>query len=313
MKKEFLILIAVIIMAGGYLFLHKEDQNTVKLPEIQKIDTSKITEMIIESSLGSIQFTKKEDNWVLTEKAFPADAASIQNMMDTFKSFRLTALVSEKTDLQRYELDKKQRVNVKLLENNSSFFELSIGKTAPSYNHTFVMINGNKNIYHANGSFRSDFKKALDDFRDKKVFQFKEKSIKKISIDKDLNEKTVVAQEKKNKQNNTSISWVAEDGTSIDRQAVSGLLSKLSFLECERYAEDLKKEDLKNKKKLFAIHLENSDRMELILYKSKKQEAFIGTSSMSDYIFYLSQFNGKEITEEINKILGIETEKNSDN
>jgi len=114
MKKEYLILIVIIIFASSYLLLHKENQNNYTLPKIEKIDTSKVTGIII-----------------------------------------------------KRELDEKKGVHVKLLENSNTVFELTIGKLAPSYNHTFVMIANDKNIYHASGSFRGDFNKTVDEFKKK--------------------------------------------------------------------------------------------------------------------------------------------------
>ncbi|MCP4672486.1 MAG: DUF4340 domain-containing protein, partial [Desulfobacula sp.] len=116
MKKEYLILIAIIIFAGSYLFLHKEDQANYQLPEIKTINTAKITGIIIKKDQDTITFTKKNETWVLTDQKFPVDSKSVQDMFDTFKTFKLTALVSQKSDLQRYELDEKKSIHVKLLE-----------------------------------------------------------------------------------------------------------------------------------------------------------------------------------------------------
>jgi len=167
MKKEYLILIAIILFAGSYLFLHKEDQANYKLPEITAIDTAKITRIIIKKDQGTIKFTKKNKDWVLTDKELPADSSLVQNMFDTFKTFKLTALVSQKSDLQRYELDEKKSINIKLLDKEKTIFEFTVGKQAPSFNHTFVMIASDKNIYHAKGSFRADFNKTVDEFKEK--------------------------------------------------------------------------------------------------------------------------------------------------
>ncbi|MDM8537898.1 DUF4340 domain-containing protein, partial [Desulfobacterales bacterium HSG17] len=167
MKKEYLILIAIIIFASSYLLLHKENQNNYTLPKIKKIDTSKITGIIIKRKQETIKFIKEGDNWVITDKEIPADKVAVQDMLDMFTTFQLTALVSEKNDLQRYELDEKKGVHVKLLENSNTVFELTIGKLAPSYNHTFVMVANDINIYHASGSFRGDFNKTVDEFKKK--------------------------------------------------------------------------------------------------------------------------------------------------
>ncbi len=313
MKKEYLILIVVIIFASSYLLLHKENRDNYKLPEIEDINTSKLTGIIINSSNGNIKFIKKGESWVLTDKEFPADSSSVQDMFDILKTFKLTALVSQNKNLQKYELDKKKHVRVKLLENNKTIFEFTIGKLAPSFNHTFVMLANDKNIYHANGSFRGHFNQSLDDFRDKKVLEFHEKSIKQFSIEKDGKTKTLISKEEKEEEKENHITWSSEDGTSADKKVVSDLLSSISFLKCEQYPATPDKGSLKDKQPLCRIQLENKDTIELTIYKNDKQDNFIGISSMSDYLFSLSEFDGSRIVENIEKLLGIEKKEEKEN
>ena len=309
MKKEYLVLIALILIFSAYLLLHKENKDHNTLPEIEKIDTNKITGLIIDKKQGPIVFTKKEGKWTLTDKEYPADSHAVENMLDTFKDLKLSALVSQKRDLIRYELDAEKQIRVKILEGKKTVFEFSIGKTAPTFNHTFVMLANDTNIYHANGSFRSDFEKTKDDFRDKKVLEFKEVSIKKITIEKDGISRILTAKEDKKDKEEAGITWSFEDGTIADKEEISNLLSAVSFLECEKYLESPAKNDLEKKASLCKILLENEDKIALTLYEGNKEETVFGSSSMSEYAFALSRFNGKEIVSNIEKLLGIKKEK----
>ena len=254
-------------------------------------------------------FTKKEGKWTLTDKEYPADSHAVENMLDTFKDLKLSALVSQKRDLIRYELDAEKQIRVKILEGKKTVFELSIGKTAPTFNHTFVMLANDTNIYHANGSFRSDFEKTKDDFRDKKVLEFKEVSIKKITIEKDGISKILTAKEDKEDKEEAGITWSFEDGTIADKEEISNLLSAVSFLECEKYLESPTKNDLEKKASLCKILLGNEDKIALTLFKGDKEDALLAISSMSEYAFVLRQFNGKEIVSNIEKLLGIKKEE----
>ena len=309
MKKEYLILIVLILIFSAYLLLHKENKDHYTLPEIEKIETGKITGLIIDKKQGIIEFTKKEKLWTLTDKKYLADSNAVENMLDTFKEFKLSALVSEKGDLRRYELDVEKQIQVKILEGEQTVFEFSIGKTAPSFNHTFVMLADDTNIYHANGSFRSNFEKAEDDFRDKKVLEFKEESIKKIIIEKDGLSKTLMAKEEKKAEEETLLTWSAEDGSTADKELVSNLLSAVSFLECEKYLASPAKNDLEKKAALCKIRLENESDFELTLFKGDKEDMLLGISSMSEYAFVLRQFNGEEIISNIENLLGIKKEE----
>jgi hypothetical protein len=313
MKKEYLILIALILILGAYLLFNEENKDNYILPEVAKIDISKITGLIIDKKQGPIKFTKKGKKWVLTDKEYPADLPSVENMLDTLKTLKLSALVSQKGDLQRYELDDEKYIRVKVLEGTKTLFEFTMGKTAPTFNHTFVMLTNNKDIYHANGSFRSHFDKAEDDFRDKKVLEFKEKSINRFTIEKDGLSKTLISKEIKKDDKDTLLIWSSEDGTSADKEEILSLLSSVSFLECEKYIDSPTKNDLKKEKPLCRIRLENDSSVELMLFETDKEDIFKGISSMNDYAFVLSQFNGKQIVSTIEKLLGItQQEENKD-
>ena len=312
MKKEYLILIALILLFSAYLFLHKENKDHYTLPEINKIDTSQLTGLVLEKKEGPLLFTRKDKQWVLTDKAYPADQASVDGMLDALKTLKLSALVSEKQDLKRYELDDEHRILIKALKGEDPVFEFTLGKTAPTQNHTFVMLKEDKNIYHAGGNLKSHFDKTVEDFRDKKVLEFKEASLKRILLEKDGKSKTLVPREEKKEEKEdkekTAVAWTPEDGTPIDHQAVSALLSTLSFLKCQQYPDSPAKAELEKNKPFCKIILENETRLELMLFKGDQEEQVYGISSMNGYAFELSRFSGKEIFSNIDKLMGIQKE-----
>lgn len=309
MKKEYLILVALILSLSAYLLFHKESKDNYTLPEIVKMDGSKITGLVLDKKQGAVAFIKKEKKWVLTDKEYLADSASVGRMLDTLKMLKLSALVSQKDDLKRYGLDDKTHIRVKVMEGEKTIFEFTMGKTASTFNHTFVMLKDDKNIYLANGNFKSNFDKTQDDYRDKKVLELNEESIKRFTIEKDGISKTLISKEGKNQKEDTSIIWSSGDGTSADKALISNLLSSVSFLKCEKYLDSPAKNDLKNEKPLYKIHLENGSPIELTLFKTDKENIFKGISSLNKSAFVLSRFNGKEIASTIDKLLGITKEE----
>jgi Domain of unknown function (DUF4340) len=302
MKKEYLILVALILILGAYLLLHKENKDNYVLPQIAKIDTSKITGLVIDKKPGAIKFTKKENAWLMTDKKYLANSSLVDTMLDTLKTFKLSALVSQKEDLKRYELDDEKNIKVKAMNGQKIAFEFSMGKTAPSFNHTFVRLANDKNVYHANGNFRSNFDKTVEDFRDKKVMGFKQESISQIAIEKDGLSKTLVS--KKDKQAD-AITWLSDDGAPADKKMISTLLSGLSFLKCEKYLNSFTRKKLEEQEPLCKIRLKNEENLILTLFKTDTQDNLMGVSSMNEYVFELSQFTGKEIISNIDALLGI--------
>jgi len=305
MKKEYLILIVLILLFSAYLFLHKENKDNYTLPEIKKIDPTQLTGLILEKKDGPVKFTRKEKQWVLTDKEYPADTALIESMLDALKTLKLSALVSEKQDLKRYELDEENRITVKAMKNDETVFEFSMGKTAPTQNHTFVMIKNDKNIYHAGGNLKSKFDRTVEDFRDKKVLEFKDASLKKVTLEKDGKSISLISKEEKKDKEKTEVVWSSEDGTPIDNQVMTTLLSTLNFLKCQKFLDSPTKAELEKNKPLCKIFFENEAPLELILFNGDKEEKIIGISSMNNYAFELSRFSGKEIISNVEKLLGI--------
>jgi hypothetical protein len=196
------------------------------------------------------------------------------------------------------------------MKEEDSVFEFVVGKTAPTQNHSFVMIKNDKNIYQANGNLKSNFDRMVEDFRDKKVMEFKEASLKKVTLEKDGKSRTLIPQEVKKEtekdKGKTMAIWTSEDGASVDNQAVSTLLSTLTFLKCQKYLDSLTKAELEKTAPLCKITFENEGSLELILFKGDNEDKINGISSMNGYAFELSRFNGREINSTIDKLLGIQ-------
>ncbi|MBF0259817.1 MAG: DUF4340 domain-containing protein [Desulfamplus sp.] len=120
----------------------------------------------------------------MTDKNYPASKESVTQILDIVKDLKLSALVSESGNLNPYELDSKNRISVTVKSAVETLRKFEIGKTAPSFRHTFVRLDGNSNVYHAAKSFRRDFDKTVDDLRDKKVLSFDKSKISSIALKK---------------------------------------------------------------------------------------------------------------------------------
>ena len=324
MKKEYLILIAIILILGAYLFLHQENRDNYALPVTQKIEASQISRINLFSQKETIEFRKKADHWVINKEEYAASSSDIQNMIDTIATFKLTALVSETGEKRRYELDDEHHVRVNVFKGDQSIFEFSMGKTAPTFNHTFVMLKDDKNIYHANGSFKSNFDKDMDDFRDKKVLEFKKESIQKFSVEKDGLSKTFVAENQtahtqaantaetkktESAEETREVSWRSTDDSLVDPKTITELLSSISSLECETYSYEITKTELNTHPPLCTISLENPDKLRLEIFKKGDGDPLFGISSMNNDAFLLSAYGGQEIITKIEALLGIEKEE----
>ncbi|MFN2435581.1 MAG: DUF4340 domain-containing protein [Desulfotignum sp.] len=310
MKKEYLILILIIAVLTGYLVLNKKDRRHYTLPDPPAVDTKKIDRLTVEKTDQTLDFIRTESGWVVTKQSYPADSAAVKQMLTVISDLTLSALVSEKQDVIRYELDDTHRLAVTAFEGETPVLSFKIGKPASTYNHTFVMLENDPNIYQANDSFRSHFNKSLDEFRDRRVLTFQEAHIKAITIQTPEKEVVLTAREPAGDDTpDTEPVFNYQDGTSADPKTVSDLLDSLSDLTCDRFLPDTKKTDMESSSPILTILLENDATRVLKLFEQNGDDPMPATSSMNDHAFLLKNHVAEDITSYAHDLAGLTPEQ----
>lgn len=329
MKKEYILLIILILGLSAYLGLKKDGQVHYELPTIPQIDTTRIDRMEISKTDRIVFLDKSEKGWTVTDKKFPANPDKIEQILGTLKKIQLSALVSEANDLARYELDDTHAVTVKALADKKILRSFVIGKTAPSDKHTFIYLNDkDRTVYQANGNFKSQFDKTVADFRDKKVLGFDPDSMKKVTLEKQGKTVTLVkapAPKKPDQEKNDAKKglttektvtekavWKNEDGSVADQKTVSDLLSSLSKLECQAFMDDDKASRLKEIQPSCKILLENDKTFVLNLFDENDDQDVEGSCSYTPYAFILTSYKAEDIVSYTDKLLGIEQQDSTE-
>lgn len=302
LKKEYILLAAVIVGLVAYLVFRKSDQTHYQLPEPPKISKDDISRIEIKTADRTIELKKKDGAWVIGPKDYPMDANRIKDILDTIDALKLTALISESKNYARYDLNPAKKLTVKAWSGKTPVREFDIGKTAPTYQHTFVKLAEDPNVYHARGYFRTRFDKSVEDFRDKAVLSFNKVEIKEVDIIKD-NDKYVVtrktaAEDKDDKTAKAEktdadagikkTEWQTTVGKPVEPEKLDSLLSTLSDLECDGYVEDARKENFKDP--IFAVTLKGAKDYTLKVFPKLKEDAdeYPAVSSGNPYVFLLS-------------------------
>ncbi|MDX9962659.1 DUF4340 domain-containing protein [Desulfobacter postgatei] len=329
MKKEYIILTILIIGLVAYLGLKKDNQVHYELPTIPQVDTTRIDRVEISKADRLVVLNKGENGWTVTDKKFSANPEDIEQMIGTLKAIKLSALVSEAKDLARYELDDTHAVKVKALAGKEAVRSFVIGKTAPSYNHTFIYLDDkDRTVYQANGNFKSQFDKEIADFRDKKVLEFDPAGVKKVTLEKQGQIVTLIKsqtpettdQEKDEIKKNLiekkpvpkeSI-WKKEDGSVTDQKTISDLLSSLSKLECQAFLDEDKAARLKEIQPSYKILLENDKTFILNLFNKNENQDVEGSCSYTPYAFTLTSYKAEDIVSYADKLLGIQQQDSTE-
>jgi uncharacterized protein DUF4340 len=312
MKKEYILLLILIITLCSYLFFHNKNQTSSLLPEISIIDNAEIESIDIIKSNEIINCFKDNGNWVVTENKFPGDAGIFSEMIVSIKNLTITTLISEKDDLKRYDLDKDKSIKVIAKGEKGIVREFSIGKTAPTQKHTFITIDTNKGVFHASGNLRRKFNKSVDNLRDKQIQKLDQATIEIIEISKGSIRRAVSKTDDKNPET----PWHSRDKKNLNTESITSLLETLADLKCSGYVDTQMGTDLKNKTSLLTIILktgeESGQEYKIELFPKTEQKKYMGISSQNKYIFVLEDYVADSIISDTDKLLNIEAEKDND-
>ena len=304
MKKEYLILAVIIVVLGGYLYFQDANRSQYDLPTISKVTAKEVTKVEIEKSGNQIVLNRDGDDWAIGEEKYPAESGKVKEMLAIVEDFQLTALVSTSKAYTRYDLSEDKRIVVKAYAGDQVKRSFDIGKEADTYQHTFVKIPKDPNIYHARKNFKRTFDVSVDDLRDKKVLSVSPSSVTEFSVvsgDKTIElAQTKVPVEKETDESETekappaeedkeasTLVWQDAAGNTVKEDTVTGFLSKFSHMACDGYIKDKTKADFQNP--IHTVTLKGAQTDTLSIFEKKEDDtAYPAVSSQNDCPFTLS-------------------------
>ena len=315
-KKEYIILALIIVALSVYLVMRRGDRTLYELPDLPQVSQKEITRLQISRDKAIIDLNRKDSNWYLAPKEYPADADKVKNMLDNIEKLTLTALVSESGNYSLYDLSGEAKINVKAWQGDSLKRDIDVGKTASSFRHTFVKTAGDERVFHARGNFRNTYDTTLGDLRDKLILTCTPSEIQQIQVTAEkqpfiLNrvqlpetKESPTADKKEDAAPPTQkTGWQTQDGRSADEAAVNRLLNTLSNLRCDTFIEDRAKEDFTAP--VFNIQLKGSQEYSLSIFAKteEKETQHPAISSASKYAFLLTDSQAQGIMKDSSAIL----------
>jgi len=306
-KKEYIILVLIIIGLSAYLYQRSADRTLYELPKLPQVNEKELTKLEITRDKTVLVLNKKDDQWYIAPAEYPADADKVRDMLNAIKNFDLTALVSESKNYNLYELDEGQKINVKAFQGDSLILDIDVGKSASSFRHTFVRPFGDERVFHARGNLKNTFDVTVDSIRNKTVLSLKPAEIQQLNISKEqqalafTRTQVPVAVSVPDAAKNTEAAapapasasapkqaWQAASGQPVNETALNQLLNTLANLRCEKFIDDRKKEDFKAP--LFTIELKGGPEYTLSIFSKSGEDDpnYPAVSSGSAYPFELS-------------------------
>jgi len=325
-KKEYIVLAAIILCLSLYLVFQKTDKTGYSLPDIPDISKKEISKIEINIAFKELISLNRVDNkWTIAPKDYPADSGKVESMLDIINALTLTALVSESENFVRYDLGNDKKINVNAWSGTTLLQSFDIGKAASTNRHTFVKIKGDNRVYHARENFRNKFDITVEKLRDKAVLSFSQADIQEISVANKgenillaLNQLPVeVSADPGNKQDKkqakkeekipaeTQPVWQDQDGNQADKSKVDRLLSSLSKLKCESYIEGKEKKDFKDMEPIYTVKLKGPEEYSLTVFAGNNEKdnekddenatGYPSISSQNAYPFILANFRADNI------------------
>ena len=255
----------------------------------------------------TLKLIKKDNQWRINEQEYPGDGDLIESIEKKVRELKLLDLVSEKGFYDKYDLTDETGIVVIVKESGKLLRKLVIGKSGSTNNHSFVRIDDKKEIYLASIT-KSDFIRSVPDLRDKKIFDVKSPDIKSFSIS--YAGKNFIFQLNPNKDNidkadnnidnniddnaevkNDSPKWICKgyENIILNDSSIDSILAVFSPLKAGEFPEKMVKENLRNK--LCTVIIESDDRkIELLIYDKKDQGMNLASSSESEYVFTLGNW-----------------------
>ncbi len=293
-KKEYILLVAIILALSIYLLKRNTNKLNYQLPSLSNIPIENISKIEISGLDNHITLQKKDKKWYIGKMSYLADSTKTKDILDVIGRLSLTALVSESKEYSRYHLNDDKKISVKAWVDDSIKREFMIGKAASSYQHTFVKISGDHRVYHAIGNFRGKFDQTIDKLRDKLVLSFQKGDIHEITITKG-NQSLVYKREPASPSEKSGQTWKRSDSENVDESSLESLLDTLSHLRCDSYIPNKTKDDFT--KPLRSILLTGKEKHTLSIFPEfeKESEKYPALSSGKDYPFLLTKLQVENI------------------
>jgi hypothetical protein len=307
-KKEYILLGLLMASSIGYLVFQKTDRIHYALPALAELKADDITVIEI-IRYGKTSTLRKEGKvWLISPQNWRADLTKVSEMLDTLARLKVTDLVSESGDYDRYQLDAKGKALLKAYAGKELRLELTVGKAAPTYNHTYIMLPGDERVYLAGGDLPRLFLVPVPELRDMVVFAVSPPEISRIEIERGTGKtvltKSELAQEAP--KNVTSgektklFTWMNDKGTVVDKADIDSFLSALSKVYCGEYLDDAMRPLLKSP--LMTVRLIGPGEHSLSVYQ-KEGDKIPALSSENASPFVLPDYKFEEMEKSINKIL----------
>ncbi len=161
-----------------------KDRSVNRADEIfLSIDSAKVTEISIKSTMGNALIRKEGNEWRLKEpKDAPMQKYPIQSLLQSLDTMEVEYVVTdERAKWKDYQVDDSSGAHV-TVKTGKETYQFIVGSLGPTWRHTHMRKQDNDKVYLVKGAIRSNIVKNPNDWRDRTVFMFNPDSLGKMEV-----------------------------------------------------------------------------------------------------------------------------------
>jgi hypothetical protein len=189
MSKSTIILIALfLLLAVAAFFLwpspgERETSYGGSAPEFS-IDSSSVIRIGIQSPGKSVTLENVGGTWLVTSPVrYPANVASVSQLLGSLAAFKTGSLVSSNPDKQSlFQVDSAAATRLTVTERTGNATSLLIGKMGPSFSEVYFRVPSSQDVYLGTGLSPWTLSQEVKEWRDRTIVAIAQDSIREIQI-----------------------------------------------------------------------------------------------------------------------------------
>ncbi len=272
--------LAVIASLSIYLAARRDDRLHYELPALPPMAAAAVDRVEVERGDARAVLRRTDEGWLIDGPGFAAEPSIVEGMVRAAATLRLTDLIAGEPTYGRYGLGEAEAVTATFLEGTSRLRVLGIGKRAPTYSHTYVLIDDDPRVYQAAGDLTRAFSAQVSVLRDRTILRFEPSDVAVIAVRTaggvvELRRGVPPTPE-------ASPTWSAAGGGERDAEAIARAMALLARMRASRFVDALP-----DTPPLLEMELRGADAAHRLTIYPESENAHLATSSDADGPFVL--------------------------
>ena len=174
--------LAVIAALSVYLVVRRDDRLHYELPALPPMAEAAVDRVEVERGEARVVLERTDGGWLIDGPGYPAEPSIVDGMVRAASTLTLTDLIAAEPTYGRYGLGEAEAITATFLEGANRLRVLKIGKRAPTYSHTYVLIDDDPRVYQATGDLTRAFSAQVQVLRDRSILRFQTSAISAIAV-----------------------------------------------------------------------------------------------------------------------------------